>query len=149
MPTARRSRTIRAPVEELWGVVCDPHHLPRWWPRVTRVEDVHGGAFTEVMKTAKGKTVRADFRVVREDEQERTLVWEQLVAGTPFARVLSSAHTELRLRGAGGQAPATEVTIELRQTLNGTATRFGGFMVKRAAARTIDDALEGLERISG
>ena len=103
MPTARRSRTIRAPVDDLWGVVRDPHHLPRWWPRVTRVEDVRGGAFTEVMKTAKGKTVRADFRVVREDEQQRTLVWEQLVEGTPFGRVLSSAHTELSLRGAGGR----------------------------------------------
>ena len=148
MPIARRSRTIRAPVEDLWGVVRDPHHLPRWWPRVTRVEDVHGGAFTEVMKTAKGKTVRADFRVVRVDEQQRTLVWEQLVEGTPFGRVLSSAHTELSLRGAG-EAPATEVTIELRQTLNGTATRFGSIMVKRAAARTLEGALEGLERISG
>jgi uncharacterized protein YndB with AHSA1/START domain len=149
MPTARRSRTIRAPLEDIWGVVRDPHHLPRWWPRVTRVEDVHGGAFTEVMKTAKGKTVRADFRVVREDDEQRTLVWEQLVEGTPFGRVLSSAQTELSLRGAGGGAPATEVTIELRQTLNGTATHFGSFMVKRAAARTLEGALEGLERISG
>ena len=34
MPTARRSRTIAAPAEELWEVIGDPHHLPRWWPRV-------------------------------------------------------------------------------------------------------------------
>ena len=65
MPTARRSRTIAAPVEELWEVICDPHHLPRWWPRVKRVEDVDGDAFTEVMTTAKGKVVRADFHLVQ------------------------------------------------------------------------------------
>ena len=43
MPTARRSRTIAAPAQELWDVIRDPHHLPRWWPRVTRVEDVEEG----------------------------------------------------------------------------------------------------------
>ena len=63
MPDVSRSRTIAAPAGELWDVISDPHHLPRWWPRVTRVEDVEDGAFTEVMKTRKGKLVRADFRV--------------------------------------------------------------------------------------
>ncbi len=51
----------------------DPHHLPRWWPRVTRVEDVEDGAFTEVMRTRKGKFVRADFNLVRADEGARSL----------------------------------------------------------------------------
>ena len=53
MPTARVSRTIAAPPEQLWRILSDPYHLPRWWPRVTRVEDVADGAFTEVMKTRK------------------------------------------------------------------------------------------------
>ena len=66
MPTARASRTIAAPPEQLWRILSDPYHLPRWWPRVTRVEDVVEGAFTEVMKTRRGKTVRADFDLVRE-----------------------------------------------------------------------------------
>ncbi|HEX4186948.1 MAG TPA: SRPBCC family protein [Solirubrobacteraceae bacterium] len=174
MPTARRSRTIAAPAGELWDVVRDPHHLPRWWPRVTRVEDVEGDAFTEVMKTAKGRLVRADFTVDRADEHEHALSWTQHVEGTPFARVLRSAETEVRLRplgaagagdavGAGARAdgpaapsddatavrPATEVTIELRQSLTGFFPRFGGFMVRRAAAATIEQALDGLERISG
>jgi uncharacterized protein YndB with AHSA1/START domain len=146
MPTARRSRTIAAPAEELWDVISDPHHLPRWWPRVTRVEDVEDSAFTEVMRTRKGKLVRADFRVATCDETERTLVWEQLLAGTPFARVLRSAETEVRLQA--GSAQATEVTIELRQVLNGVS-RFGGYMMRRAARSTVDEALDGLERIGG
>jgi uncharacterized protein YndB with AHSA1/START domain len=170
VPTARRSRTIAAPAEELWEVVRDPHHLPRWWPRVTRVEDVEGDAFTEVMRTAKGRLVRADFTVERTDERERALRWTQHVEGTPFARLLSSAQTEVRLTPVGGhrgmQAPpspggeapagdrsadgtATEVTIELRQSLTGFFPRFGGFMVRRASAATIEQALDGLERISG
>jgi uncharacterized protein YndB with AHSA1/START domain len=168
MPTARRSRTIAASVEELWEVIRDPHHLPRWWPRVTRVEDVHADEFTEVMRTAKGKVVRADFHLVRAEEGARALRWEQRVQGTPFARLLKSAETEVRLQDvqapparvlaqadltpglADGLNPAaTEVTIELRQTLSGFFPRFGGFMVRRAAQATIDEALDGLERISG
>lgn len=161
MPTERRSRTIPAPVEDLWAVVGDPHHLPRWWPRVTRVEDVEDGAFTEVMTTAKGKVVRADFQLVELDGGRWTLRWEQRIEGTPFARVLKSAVTEVRLAPVvaadGGTAsgaqparggPATEVTIELRQSLNGFFPRLGGHMVRRAAAATIDEALDGLERIS-
>jgi uncharacterized protein YndB with AHSA1/START domain len=155
VPTARASRTIDAPVQELWELVSDPHHLPRWWPRVTRVEDVDGGQFTEVMTTAKGKVVRADFNLLRSDECERALSWEQQVQGTPFARLLKSAETELRLAPvaqgppslAGGQQ--TQVTIELRQSLNGIFPRIGGRLVRRAALTTIDQALDGLQRICG
>jgi uncharacterized protein YndB with AHSA1/START domain len=146
VPTASRSRTIAAPVSELWELVCDPHHLPRWWPRVERVEDVADGAFTELMRTAKGKAVRADFLLVRADPQTHTLIWEQQLQGTPFARVLSSSETHLALQGDG---EATTVTIELRQKLGGFFPRFGGFMVRRAAAATLDEALDGLERVSG
>jgi uncharacterized protein YndB with AHSA1/START domain len=155
VPTARRSRTIAAPVEQLWELVSDPHHLPRWWPRVTRVEGVEGEAFTEVMRTRKGKVVRADFDMVAKDERTRLLTWAQRIQGTPFARVLSSAETDVSLAPAEN---ATEVTIELRQALAGYSPRFGllagfsprigGRMVRRAAERTLDEALDGLERIS-
>ncbi len=156
MPTTRRSRTIAAPSGELWRVVSDPHHLPRWWPRVERVEGVHDDEFTQVMLTAKGKVVRADYRVVARGGDGRRLVWEQLVAGTPFARVLSGAETELTLEPT---EDGTRVTIELRQTLSAREARsralgaliprLGSLMVARAAARTLEEALDGLQRISG
>jgi uncharacterized protein YndB with AHSA1/START domain len=153
VPTARRSRTITAPAQELWEVVRDPHHLPRWWPRVKRVEDVDGDAFTEVMVTAKGKVVRADFHVVLLEESARHVQWEQIVKDTPFARLLKSAATELCLTPVGGSpsgvGAATEVTIELRQVLHGFFPQFGGYLVRRAALATLDGALDGLERISG
>ncbi|HTA35508.1 MAG TPA: SRPBCC family protein [Solirubrobacteraceae bacterium] len=146
MPTARRSRTIAASHERLWELVCDPHHLPRWWPRVERVEDVEGDAFTEVMKTSKGKLVRADFRLRRSEADAQLIVWEQQLEGTPFARLFSSAETRVRLESAGA---GTSVTLELDQRLSGFFPRFGGFMVRRAAAATLEQALDGLERIGG
>lgn len=149
MPTARASRTIAAPVEELWALVRDPHHLPRWWPRVTRVEDVEAGAFTEVMKTKKGKLVRADFDVVSADEGAHALRWEQRVLGTPFQQLLASARTEVRLEPTVSPPAATRVTLELRQQLAGFFPLFGSYMVRRAAAATLEQALDGLERISG
>jgi uncharacterized protein YndB with AHSA1/START domain len=163
MPTASASRRIPAPAEQLWRIVSDPYHLPRWWPRVERVEDVDGGAFTEVMRTRKGKTVRADFDVVHTDEPARTVVWEQRLAGTPFAGVLAFSQTELRVRESAGAVETTsEVTIEMRQELAGEATPrlkvFGGRplwptmaqrMVRKAARKMIDEALDGLEAISG
>jgi len=149
MPTARRSRTIAAPVGELWQLVRDPHHLPRWWPRVTRVENVAQNAFTEVMKTKKGKLVRADYLVVQIDELEHTLRWEQRVAGTPFARVLASAQTGVRLKPTDAGVAATNVTLELRQTMTGFFPRFGGFLLRRAAGATLEEALDGLARIYG
>jgi uncharacterized protein YndB with AHSA1/START domain len=128
--------------------VRDPHHLPRWWPRVERVEDVLDGAFTEVMRTSKGKVVRSDFDLVSTDEQGHALTWSQRVQGTPFGRVLRSSETKVSIEPARDPR-STDVTIELRQVLNGFFPRFGGHMVRRAARATLDEALDGLERISG
>jgi len=146
VPTTRRHRLVHAPLEELWGVVRDPHHLPRWWPRVSRVEGVEGDAFTEVLTTAKGKLVRADFTLVLADETERRLTWAQQLEDSPFARLLSSAETEVWLVSQGERV--TDVAIELRQSLTGVFPHLGGYLVRRAAVATLDEALDGLERIS-
>ncbi len=154
MPSERRSRTIAAPLGELWTVVRDPSHLARWWPRVSRVEDVREDAFTQVMTSAKGKAVRADFNLVSVDEAAHRLRWEQRVQDTPFATLLRSASTEVSLEPAvtqppAGAAAATEVTIELEQSLRGLFPRLGAHLVRRAAGATLEEALDGLERISG
>ena len=146
MPTTRRTRAIAAPAQEIWELIGDPHHLPRWWPRVARVEAVEGDAFTEVLASPRGRLVRADFRVVACDEHALVLRWSQQIEDTPFARVLTAAETELRLDPAGA---ATNVTIELRQALRGLFARLGSRRVARAARATLDDALDGLERIYG
>lgn len=131
-------------MDDLWDIVRDPHHLPRWWPRVSRVEAVEGNAFTEVLMSAKGKLVRADFTLVETDEAQRRLMWSQELENSPFARLLASAETEVQMAAEGLD---TDVTIELRQAMTGFFPRFGGYMVRRAAAATLEEALDGLERI--
>ena len=145
MPTVRRSRTVSASLEDLWAVISDPHHLARWWPRVSRVEAVEGDTFTEVLTTQRGRALRADFRVIAA-EPPRRIGWAQELEGTPFARVLRASETEVLL--TPGEA-GTEVTLELRQSLQGFFSRLGGFLVRRAGQSTLDEALDGLVRIVG
>lgn len=140
MPTTRRHRTVHAPVQEVWEVIADPYHFPRWWPRVARVEGVHRRSWTKVFLTSKGRPLRADYRLL-ESEPRRRLEWEQELEGSPFEKVLSRAVTEVSLAPEDSQA--TRVTIELRQTPRGFS-RFGGFMMRRASRSLIDEALEGL-----
>ncbi|HEX3316923.1 MAG TPA: SRPBCC family protein [Solirubrobacteraceae bacterium] len=141
MPTTRRRRTLEAPTEAVWAVVADPHHLPRWWPRAARVEDVSGDRWTLVLATAKGRSVRADYRLLDSEAPTRRR-FAQEIEGSPFARMLRSSEVEVALADAGG---GTEVTVELAQKLRGTS-RLGGFMFRGAARRTLDEALESLER---
>ena len=61
MPDVTRSRTVAAPPDQVWELVSDPFNLPRWWPATARVEDVDDDAWTSVLRTPSGKTVRADF----------------------------------------------------------------------------------------
>jgi carbon monoxide dehydrogenase subunit G len=113
---------------------------------VARVEAVEGDAFTELLKTDKGKLVRADFTLRAAEDAQWRLTWVQQLAGSPFARLLSAAETEVRLTPVG---EATEVELELRQQLTGVLPHFGSLLVRRAAAATLEEALDGLEQISG
>jgi uncharacterized protein YndB with AHSA1/START domain len=136
-----RSRVLRAPVDEVWRVLADPYALPRWWPLVRRVEGVGEHGWTMVLGKPGGRGVRADQRL-EESEPERLRRWSLLVAGSPFERVLSASVTEARLAPA---ADGAELRLELRQSPRGWA-RFGGFMLRRAARRQLDDALDGMAR---
>ncbi|HEV2060569.1 MAG TPA: SRPBCC family protein [Solirubrobacteraceae bacterium] len=143
MPTVRRSRTLRSTPEEIWAIVGDAYHLPRWWPRVTRVENVEGDAFTQVLTTSKGVPVRADFRLL-ESAAPSMRRWEQQLVNTPFERILTASTVELRLEPAG--EATTRVAITLAQRLRGLGL-LGGFMVRSAARRQLDGALDGLEAL--
>jgi carbon monoxide dehydrogenase subunit G len=133
---------------EIWGIVSDPYHLPRWWPRTQRVENVSEGGsakgrkWTQVLETRDGRAIRADYRCVAAATGSH-YAYEQLVAGTPFEGFLQSARTEIRLDPEEGR---TRVTLESDQRLRGLS-RLGGFMMRRATRRTLAEALQGLERI--
>lgn len=142
MPTIERSRSLRASPEQIWSIVADPHHMPRWWPRVRRVEAVAEDGFTQVLTTDKGNAVKADFVVVQSSPPRR-LRWAQELLDTPFERILSLSETEIVLEPEGS---GTCVTVSRAQRLRGIA-RFGSWMVSRASARQLDEALGGLQAL--
>jgi uncharacterized protein YndB with AHSA1/START domain len=144
VPTTRRVRTLKADPQRVWELVADPHHMPRWWPGVERMEGVEEDRFTQVFYTKRGKPVRMDFRLLESEPPSRR-VWEQELAGTPFERVLGQAVTEVQVEPADNGG--TLVTIVLTQKLRGYS-RTGGFMLRRATRRRLDEALNGLASIS-
>ena len=137
--TVRRSRTVPVAPDAVWAVVADPHHLPRWWPLTERVEAVDAEAWTSVMRSDRGKVVRADYRV-EANEPPRRRAWSQALTGTPFERLLREHRTELALSPGGD---GTMVTLTVTQRGRGTA-RLGMWMMRRATRRRLDDALDAL-----
>ncbi|HEX7245726.1 MAG TPA: SRPBCC family protein [Solirubrobacterales bacterium] len=145
MPRVIRKKTISAEPEEVWQLVSDPYNLPRWWPRTQRVEGVEGegaGAeWTQVLGTAEGRGVRADFHCVDAVDGSR-MSWEQRIPGTPFERHLKAYAVEMKLEADGS---GTAVTLTVVQTLRGLS-RLGGPMMRRGQGAVLDEALDGLER---
>jgi uncharacterized protein YndB with AHSA1/START domain len=130
----------------VWSLISDPHSLPRWWPRAQRVEDVRENEgeslrWTTVLETERGTSVRADYRSSAWEEGRR-FGWAQDVEGTPFERILSGSELEIGLE----EAPeGTRVTMATDETLRGLS-RLGSPMVRAAARRRLDEALEGIEQ---
>ena len=138
----KRSRRIAAPVEDVWSLATDPHHLPRWWPATQRVENVSPAGWTTVSMTPRGRTVRADYSVAT-TEPPHLARWRQDLEGTPFARLFSALSYELSLSpGEGG----TEMSIQVDQQPRGWA-RLGVIQLRGAAKRQLDYALESLADI--
>jgi len=144
VPTVRRARTIAARPEDIWPLIADPHHLPRWWPDLARVEEATPKAWTKVLQSRSGRGVRADFSRVSANRPRR-LVWRQELVDSPFERILAEAVTEIQLEPAEG---GTRVEIAVTEKPKGM-NRFGGFMFRLAARKRIDRALEGLDEIAG
>jgi uncharacterized protein YndB with AHSA1/START domain len=140
VPTVVRTRSIPAPPESVWAVVSDAYHLPRWWPRIDRVEDVTDQGWTTVTRSSRGRAVRADFTRVYTDPPDR-VVWRQELAQTPFERFLREAVTGAILTPEGA---ATSVELRLVRKLRGLA-RLGSLQMRRAMRRELDEALEGLD----
>jgi uncharacterized protein YndB with AHSA1/START domain len=135
---------VPAAPDEVWGLVSDPARLPQWWPGVTRVEEASDDAWTTVLSSPKGKSVRVDYSRV-EAEPERRLVWRQEVDESPFERILASSTTEIAVEPHAG---GTRVTVALDQRPRGWA-RLAPLQFRAAGKRQVDGAVEGLEAVFG
>jgi uncharacterized protein YndB with AHSA1/START domain len=139
-----RSRLVPAAPERIWTAVADPACLPDWWPGVQRVEEASRDAWTTVLETPKGRTLRADYTLLESDHPHR-LSWRHEVDESPFERILNSSVTVLELepRSAG----ETDVRLTTRLELRGMS-KLGSFQVSRATKRQLDDALGGLTALA-
>jgi uncharacterized protein YndB with AHSA1/START domain len=144
VPTVTRERSVPAPPEAVWEVVADAYRLPGWWPGVSRVEDVEPGAWTMVLSSPRGKTVRADYSLEAADPP-RELRWRQEVEESPFERIMSESLTRIALEG---DDESTRVSMSTRIKLRGFS-RFGAIQVRRATRRQLDGALDGLRSLFG
>jgi len=148
VPQVTRRRTLEAPVPEVWKLVSDPYALPRWWPRVSRVEDVDtrtGGRrsqWTKVLETNHGRGVRADYRCLSSAVNER-YVWEQQLENSPFEKHLKFSRVEIEMHAAG--EGETRLVMTSQQTMRGMS-RLGGWLMRKGQRDILDGALDGLER---
>jgi hypothetical protein len=110
------------------------------------MEGVESDRFTQVFMTRKGRAVRADHYVIEArppnsgSDANGVFSWGQDIQGTPFERVLTEAVTEVQLQA---DEAGTLVTIIQVQKLRGLS-RTGGFMLRRATRRRLDEALDAL-----
>ena len=141
MPVVTEHSDLDAPLERVWRVVSDPYSLPRWWPRVERVEEVSESSWTMVLMSDRGKPVRADYTLADSRPME-LLEWNQELEETPFERMLSASRLVIQLVGDEG-AGATAVKLRSTERLRGLA-RLGSPMVRRATRRRLSQALERL-----
>lgn len=140
----RRERTVPAGPAAVWGIVSDPTRLPQWWPGVSRVEEASPEAWTNVLTSPKGKTVRADYTRI-EAEKPRRVLWRHEVKGSPFERILARSTTEIALAPDDDR---TRVEIAVSHQPRGWA-RLSPFQLRAAATRQVEGALDGLERLLG
>jgi uncharacterized protein YndB with AHSA1/START domain len=132
---------MAAETSRVWQVVSDPGSLPLWWPGVERVEEASPESWTKVLRSSKGKVVRADFTRTKA-EPPRLLAWRQEVDESPFERFMSEATTRVLLEP--GEPGRTRVELEAVRRLRGLA-RLGWPLVRRATRRQLNEALSGLE----
>ena len=135
-----RSRTVAAPPDAVWVLVRDPRALPRWWPRTERVENVRGDGWTTVLRSARGRVVRADWRLDGQEKHVRR-AWSQRIDGTPFAKVLRERRIEVRLEPGDGAGTRVTIAVDMR-----SKRRAGALFLRRAVRREIDGALAALAR---
>jgi uncharacterized protein YndB with AHSA1/START domain len=137
-----RSRTVAVAPEVVWELVAEPRRLARWWPRTERVKGVSPSGWTTVLRSERGRAVRADWRL-EDSERPVRRAWAQELEGTPFAKVLRERRVEARLEPVAG---GTRVTLELRQQARGRS-KLGAFQLRRAAGKELDGALDGLQDV--
>lgn len=133
-----RSRRIAAPVERLWEAIAAHERWPEWFPALRAVEPIGTGEGVGGGRRVhlRGLTVEEEF-----------LAWEP---GKRFAFTVVGADKpgikamveDIRIEPDGGDAAIVRYT----QAIQPMGSRVVAPLLRRAVPRTLDGALEGLDR---
>ncbi|CAB4871473.1 unannotated protein [freshwater metagenome] len=140
MTRVQRRRVVNASQAQVWETAGDLRRLSRWWPRVVRVESIDASGFTEVLRTDRGRNLRADH-VLEEVDPGRLWRARQTLDDGPFASIFALSVKWVALEPAADGSTAVTVGIERR--LRGRA-RLGGLLLRRAVRRQVSEALDAL-----
>ncbi len=147
----RRSRSLRGRPPRAWRLLADPDNLPRWWPETdarrvasrarpgARPQPLHPG----LGDRARARPVRADYRCTAATRASGSSGSSRSRA--PRSRS-SCARAVLEVRvGEDEGEERSRVTIEARRRC--AASRVSAApMMRRATKRTLEAALDGIER---
>lgn len=140
----KRTRQFDASREQIWEIVADPYHEPRWWPLIARVEGVTKRGWTSVAISSRGNAVRTDW-VVEVNEQPTRRRWWQELEDTPFQKMFKANAREIVL---DKNDSGTRVTLLFDQQIRGLGNLVP-FMFKRAMRGQLEQALDGLAQALG
>ena len=102
----------RAARTQVWELVSDPYHLPRWWPTWSASRTSPTEAWTTVATSSRGRSVRFDFAARRTRARPSRIVWRQELEETPFERY--PARVGHRGEPRAGRRGSTRVELRIR-----------------------------------
>jgi uncharacterized protein YndB with AHSA1/START domain len=143
----RVSRKVELPVGigSVWEFVSNPGNLPRWWPRVVRVEGVVGRSgtatlsWTSLLEADSGRRVRLDFEATNCDPPVQ-FSWCQELTGTQFEKHLRRQEYSIRLEGSQDR---TVLELVAETDLKGSA-KLATLNLRKSQGQVLDRALADL-----
>lgn len=133
-----RSRRVAAPAARIWEAIAAHERWPEWFRPVTSVERIDGGE-----GVGSGRRVHIRSVTIEEEflawEPGRRFAFTVVRASVPGVR---SMVEDIQLDPAGDDA----TTVRYTQAIEPVAAVVVGPLLRRAVPRTLDRALENLER---
>jgi uncharacterized protein YndB with AHSA1/START domain len=119
LPRYAASRTLLAPVEDVWAFVAEPYHLADWWPGVGGVQPDRRGVAPGARWQIQGASFRATqapvgLAMFRRPGLTGTLVVTDVVPGRRFAFQFTRDRidVELELESEGADRTRAAIAVE-------------------------------------
>jgi uncharacterized protein YndB with AHSA1/START domain len=123
LPRYAASRTLLAPVEDVWGFLAEPYHLSDWWPGIAGVQpDRRGLAPGARWQLQAGTAPSFGLALLRRPGASGTLLVTEVERGRLFAFHLAAEHIDAELELESETQERTRVTLAVRGPL-GAVTR--------------------------